>query len=534
MKTLIDYLDGPALQHLQDAFSAVAGAPVRICSPAGEQLVQAYTVAGSGATSLPGAAAPAADASGDTYDLPVVVGGKVVGRVAVDPVQLAEAPAAGAQVARLLRLMVTIIERLCDREKQLRTRIEELATLYRLTVEFAGQRDIQALLDLVAETVVNTLGAKACSIRLLSEDGSELVIRAVAKLSTEYLNKGPILLSESQIDQEVLQTRQPVYIADERTDPRVLYPAEARREGIVSALCVPMLYHGHAEGVIRVYMAEQHEFDWFEVSLVRAIAGEAAAAIVNARLYEEAIRSAEIKRQLAMAGEVQRRMIPEKLPDIPGFELGAIYVPSLALGGDFYDFFPLGEDCYGAVICDVVGKGVRASLLMASIRASLRARAESIYDMSELLGRLNRDLCAETVVGDFATMFYAVLDFRNRHVTYANVGHTPPLLLRGGQARPLSTGGGVLGIEEGMCWQNEVIEIASGDVILAYTDGLSEALNFQDEPFGHARVEQAALAAVEMGRDAAGIAKHVLWEMRRFAGLQTRFDDLTLITIKAL
>ncbi len=442
------------------------------------------------------------------------------------------------RMLRLLGLMAGMISRLCDREKQLRARVDQLAALYKLTAEFTSRRDLygeKSLLNLVAATVVDVLKGKACSIRLLSDDHKELVIKAVANLSPEYLNKGPILVSRSLIDKEVLETLQPVYIADERNDPRVLYPAEARREGIVSGLVAPLMYKGHPEGVIRVYMRRKYKFDWFESSLLLAIAGEAAAAIVNARLYEEAVHSAHMRRALQTAAEVQRRMIPSAPPTVPGFEIGALYVPSYELGGDFYDFIPLPPDNVGIAVCDVVGKGVRASLLMASIRASLRAHAASIYQMSEVMARVNRDLCEDVLTSDFATLFYAVLDYKTRRFTYCNAGHPQPLLFRPGQPPvSLSLGGLVIGIEAQARYDCESFILSSGDLVLAYTDGIVEAANFAEEPFGRKRLETAATAAIQKGQSAEALLRHVLWEMRRFAGLGTRFDDLTLLAIRVL
>jgi sigma-B regulation protein RsbU (phosphoserine phosphatase) len=405
-----------------------------------------------------------------------------------------------------------------------------------LTAEFTSRRDLQDLLNLVANTVVDVLRAKSCSIRLLSEDRKELVIKAVAHLSREYLNKGPILVSQSQIDSQVLTTLKPVYIADERIDPRVMYPAEARREGIVSGLVAPLAYKGRPEGVIRVYMGKRHKFDWFEASLLEAVAGEASAAIVNARLYQEAIHYANMRRALTMAAEVQRRMIPSEAPVVSGFQVASLYVPTYELGGDFFDFIALPPGNLGIAVCDVVGKGVRASLLMASIRASLRAHASSIYEMSEVMARVNRDLCEDVLTSDFATLFYGVLDYRDRRFTYCNAGHPAPMLLGTSQVqvRTLSAGGMVIGVSTEARYRCDSFVISPGQFILAYTDGLAEAMNFADEAFGAARIEKAARAALEQGQSADGILHHVLWEMRRFAGLQTRFDDLTLLGIKAL
>ena len=518
MAVLTDYLNLEDLRQLQDMFRAAAGVELEICCAHTGPVRAADDEAG--ASDL---------AETRPAEAPIVIGSEVVGTV-----RLLDGQACGDRADGFLRLMADVVARLCEQQSQLHTRATELAALYRLTTEFTAQRDLQRVLDMVVATVVSALKVKACAIRLLSDNGKELLISAVANLSTTYLNKGPILLSASVIDQEVLATGKSVYIADERSDSRVLYAEEARREGIVSGLCAPMIYKGRAEGVLRVYTAEVHEFDWFEQSLIQAIAANAAAAIVNARLYQEAVRGENIQRQLRLAGEVQRRMIPAKAPQLPGFDIGAVYVPCFELGGDFYDFIPLGENNTGIAVCDVVGKGVRASLLMASLRAALRAHASAVYDIGDVLARLNADMCADSISSDFATLFYGVLDVQSRRLTYASAGHIPPLLVRDAQCRQLNAGGGVIGIIEQAQWEHDVIDCRSGDVIFAYTDGLSEALNFDDEAFGRQRVERALLAAVANGHDADSIAKEVLWEMRRFTGLQKRFDDLTIVTIKVL
>ena len=531
MPELTEYLNLETLQQLQDAFTAVAQMPIRICSSTARPVTTESAPLDEG--SDPATAAAVRGADPGRASAPIVVNDQLVGRVMLQP-EAGTSPAVYPRHLRLLGLVSGVIARLCQREEQLRTRVDQLATLYRLTAEFSGQRDLQSLLDTVSRTVVEAMGAKACSIRLLSDDGTELTLKSVANLSPAYLDKGAILLRDSKIDQEVLSTGKTVYIPDLGNDPRVLYPAEAEREGIVSGLCAPMVYRGHPEGAIRVYMAEYHDFDWFEESLLKAIAAEAAAAIVNTRLYAEAVRSANMQRQLRLAGEVQRQMIPAGPPEFAGFDIAATYVPCFELAGDFFDFLPLPKENLGVVVCDVVGKGVRASLLMASIRASLRAHATNVYEMSEVLRKVNLDLCADTLSSDFATLFYGVIDRVNRKFTYANAGHNPPILLRGGQVCHLSTGGGVLGIDETLQWGQDAFILNPGDVVLIHTDGLNEAMNFEDEAFGRERVEQAALAATAACANAEGIAKHVLWELRRFVGLQTQCDDLTLIVIRVL
>jgi sigma-B regulation protein RsbU (phosphoserine phosphatase) len=150
------------------------------------------------------------------------------------------------------------------------------------------------------------------------------------------------------------------------------------------------------------------------------------------------------------------------------------------------------------------------------------------------VARVNRDLCNDTLVSDFATLFYGVIDARAKRLTFANAGHPPPILFRSGQASTLGVNGPVVGINPAAQWDHQVADLRTGDVLLAYTDGLSDALNFADEAFGRARIEEAALAAIAEGQAADGIARAVLWAMRRFAGLQSRLDDVTMIAVQVL
>jgi sigma-B regulation protein RsbU (phosphoserine phosphatase) len=525
---LTDYIDIETLQQLQDRFVAVAQVPIRICAADSTPLTRESSLR-RGRKLAGGAVVEVAD---------VQIRNELIARLVMTVLPARHEGADDGRSAAwrhdMLQLMAGVLGGLWDRQQQLRTRADQLATLYTLTAEFTGEGELQAVLDRVAQTVVKVLKGKGCSIRLLSADRTELVMKSVANLSPAYLAKGPVPLSASQIDRQIVETGKCVYIADERTDGRVLYSAQARREGIVSALCVPMMHKGRIEGVLRVYMGRKHVFDWFEESLLTAIAAEAAAAIVSARLREECVQAAEVRRALQLAADVQRQMIPAGAPVAPGLEVATKYVPCYELGGDFFDFLPLPEGNLGVAISDIAGKGVRAALLMASIRASLRAHAASVYAMSDVVSRVNRDLCRDVRPGDFATMFYGVLDTRRRRLTYVNAGHLPPMLFRGGEVCPLSTRGALLGVDARETWTHDSVTLQSGDVLLLYTDGLSEAMNHEDVAFGAQRIAQAAQAAIEQRMSADGIVKHIVWEQRRFTGIQSHVDDLTMVAIRVL
>jgi len=505
-----DYLNPDVLKELASAFGDAAGGAVRVRAPDGRLL-----------------AGPAGE-DDDGEAVKVRLRRRQVGTVAVT----GRRGGRKGERARLAELMGTVLARLCEQAGQLHERVDELAAVYLLTEEFTGRTDLSEVHQLVAETMVKVTGADACSIRVFNENRTELLRVATAGLSGQYVAKGPILLSDSVIDREIAETGQCVYIADERRDERVLYKVEAREEGIVSALCAPMGYKGRIEGIIRVYTRRRHEFGRFETSLIRAVAAQAAAAIVNARLYNEAVSAERIRRQLRLAAEVQRRMIPSRAPRVAGLDISAIYEPCHEVGGDFYDFIELADGNLGVCVADVAGKGIPASLLMASARSSLRAHAAYLYDLSEVVAAVNVDLWAQSDEGDFATMFYGVLDVPNRRLTYCSAGHEPALLVRGGQVRPLAAQSGIVGMTAEMTYSHEVVQLAPGDLLVVYTDGLPEAINFRDDAFGRERIHRAVLDAAGRGESAEGVGKHLLWENRRFAGLQTRGDDLTLVTIR--
>jgi len=182
------------------------------------------------------------------------------------------------------------------------------------------------------------------------------------------------------------------------------------------------------------------------------------------------------------------------------------------------------------VIADVSGKGVPASLIMASVRAALRAQVDNVYYLYEVVRRLNIMLYRDTKPTEFVTLFYGVLDGRNHRLTYCNAGHPPALLLRDGKVSELPSDNMILGIDPAENYTQNFLDLQSGDALLFYTDGLPDAMNFEKQPYGKDRV----LAAFKSsgGGKAQAIADHLLWDVRRFVGLTSRSDDLTMIVMK--
>ncbi len=429
----------------------------------------------------------------------------------------------------LLQLLANTLARFCQQEDRLRRRVDELVTLYDITSALTGPGDLEEALRLTAANVAKVLPVKACSIRLLDRSTNELRIAAGYNLSGKYLSKGPVRVEENPIDKAALEGKI-VYIADVGDDDRIRYPAQAREEGLVSGLVAGMIFREEPVGVIRVYTGQRHAFTAFETSLLRAVASQVAASIENKRLTEEAIEAEVVNRQIQSAAEVQRRMLPEHPPEHRALDFGTVYEPTQGLAGDFFDFLQLPDGLLGLSIADVVGKGVAASLLMASVRSALRVWARGLGPVEEIIRRVNGELYRDTLAHEFATLFYGVFTPNGRELTYCSAGHEPPLLVRDGEITRLETGGMLIGTIPDAKYEQGKVELRPNDLLLFYTDGVVDAMNFAGETFGRGRLADSLIRYA--GLRAEVIAPNILWDVRRFAGLVNQIDDITMVSVK--
>ena len=561
--TLVHFLDLKTLQELQDSFTALTGLKTDIVDPAGKPLTvpnQSGEPARGHPTNESIIGPKIADSNGPIA-APIVVEGQELGSVRIesraersdatvnrqklvslltnfgvpsdkvssmlDAAEQAFAPPRAAAVQAIF-LLANHLARLCYQEHQLRERVGELAAINKLSALLAGARDVQQILDTAVLTAAQVLGAKAATIRLLNEETRELTIKAVYGLSEDYLNKGPVHADSAAIARSAF-AGEVVYVEDMTTDPRVIYPEDAEREGLVSFLVSGIIYHSRPIGLFQIYSATKQKFGRFDINLLQSISQITATAIESARLAVARQEGEKVQRQVRLAADVQRRMLPGTMPQIKAFDIGARYVPSFELGGDFYDFIDL-DGHLGVAVCDVVGKGIAASLLMASVRASLRAYAQDVYDIDEIISRVNISLSRDTRSDEFATLFYGVLDPSTRRMTYCNAGHEPPLLLRDGRFTRLDVGGTVVGIDREQTYEKSIVQLEPGDFLLFYTDGLTDAQNFNNEKFGRTRILKAMRDTEKTTAQEA--VNHLLWEMRRFIGLKPAIDDTTIVAVK--
>ncbi len=436
--------------------------------------------------------------------------------------------------------------------RKTKKQIERDEQIYQLTTLVAGEFSLQEVLDRLAEAAVRIVGVKACSIRLLDEEAGDLVMRSTYGLSEEYRNKG--IVSKDDPVVKAAFAGEAVVLDDMRVDGRVKYKEATVKEGLVSQLTVAMHFRGKAIGVLRLYSPRPMHFDEDDISLARAVASQCAVAITNAKLYARAIEGARMAEQMRLAGLVQRRMITEKIPTIPGLDIAATYIPCFDVGGDSYDFRQVSDSRIIITIADVMGKGVPAAIMMSWFRGAARAYAEGCLECggcrgaddcfaegtrnrTRLAGRtrtvirdFNRLACDECRDGEFVTLFYAMIDVAAKTLTYCNCGHEPTVLIRGGRATDLQTGGLVLGVDPEAEYKIETIKLRNNDCLLFYTDGLTDAVNFNNELWGRKKLLQTARKFA--GESAEQMVRNILGYRRRFVGLARQIDDTSMVVVK--
>jgi serine phosphatase RsbU (regulator of sigma subunit) len=565
--TLTSLIDPAFLQELQDGFCAISRLRIRIADAEGQPITNASFEREENSGTLQIIGQMLERAIGLTYArpyaAPIVVEGQTLGVVQTETGEdayvglqdaalllqklgeigvaqkwhgkiLAAAQDAAAptpqQIQRAVNELANHIAHVCDQAMQLRVRIEELGTLNRLTTLLTGQSDLQHRLDVAVRSLVSVMNLKAACIRLLDDDKTQLKIAASYNLSGAYIKESVVPLDKSPVMRQALEGEM-VYIKDLATDSRIVYPTKVDREGLASSLICGMIYRGKPIGTLQVYSGEVYHFSRYEMTMLQSLSQLIGSAIENALLDRQRQESKRMREQLHMAADVQRRMLPSRMPEVSPFEIAARYVPCFELGGDFYDFFDH-QTRLAVTIGDVVGKGIAASLLMASTRSMIRATAENVVEIDRMMSIVNRAIYHDTLPNEFVTLFYGELDPKAVRLTYCSAGHEPPLLLRNGKIYKLDVGGMVLGIDPDQTFDRGTVNLRPGDLLFLYTDGLIDAQNFENEKFGRDRLMKAIHECEKL--TAQQSVNQVLWLMRRFVGMKRPVDDTSLVVVRVL
>lgn len=348
---------------------------------------------------------------------------------------------------------------------------------------------------------------------------------------------GLVLAPENPLIRALAAKKKEVTVYDIESDPLYEQDREACAgvfEGLQATLILPLIYEDRLTGLISLGEKRSGKFYRQEdVNLLTTLANQGAVAIENARLLDEVIEKERMEEELEIARVLQTSMLPAACPVIQGFEIAATSIPAREVGGDFFDFIEMGEDRLGMVIGDVTGKSVSGALIMSASRSVFRMLSEDQRRVDTIMSRANRRLKRDVKSGMFVALLYAVIEFRDRTLRLCSAGQTQPVHFsrKEGNATLIETRGDnfPLGILEDADYQETCLELAAGDRLVFYTDGIVEAMNPQQEMYGFERLMDTVRESRSTTAD--GLLREILESVNTFVAGATQHDDLTMIVL---
>jgi serine phosphatase RsbU (regulator of sigma subunit) len=404
----------------------------------------------------------------------------------------------------------------------------ERAVLLEVGRALAEPLELSEVLDTIMEQLRRIVHYDAAAIYLLDRETHEVVAEASRGYPPELTEAFKLLEGEGIVGW-VAKTGEAIIVPDTRKDTRYV----AARPSTQSEMACAIVSQGRIIGVFNLENDDLDAYHEGHLEFLKTFASQAAAAIERARLLDAALEARNLERELDIARGIQASFLPEHAPRVTGLDLAGVNLPYREVGGDYYDYIPIVDSQLGLAIGDVSGKGIAAALLMAAFRASLLAEIRNHYAIRRILQKVNRLLYESTDTGKFVTAFYGVLDAKNRVFTFSNAGHNPPLLLRAdGRAEWLTEGGLALGVLEDAQYEERPVPLGQGDVIVLYTDGVTEAMDAQEEQYGTARLE--SLARRLASGPAHDLLAAIVADVEQFTGERHLSDDLTLVVAKVV
>lgn len=420
-----------------------------------------------------------------------------------------------------------------EENRRLRRAVEELSILNDLAIAVGTASDPHEMVHKLVDRLMRAIRAEQATVTLFEgalQDSAKTQVRVMAS-STElpqyHMNNAFVGWMELY--------KKPLVINDPPNDDRfkgVDWDASVR-----NVMCVPLLMKSAMVGALTVYNKKGGgDFTEDDQRLLPIIAMQSAQIMDNARLIKE---NAGMQEQVRLAYEIQRKLLPHEPPEIAGYDVAGASVPAQTVGGDYYDFIETEAGEWAICLGDVSGKGLPASLLMANLQATLRGQTLVDAAVRKRIERANTLMHRSTDVEKFATLFYGVLDASEHRMSFVNAGHEPALVFRKdggdpgavpGRVDRLETGGLALGVIENFPYKEDAVALGAGDVLVVYSDGVTDAVNAADEAFGMERL----IAAVGERRSepAVVLVGGVIAAVQRHAAGAVQLDDITVVVVR--
>ncbi|RPI06734.1 MAG: GAF domain-containing protein [Ignavibacteriae bacterium] len=412
----------------------------------------------------------------------------------------------------------------------------ELISLHNLSRLVTQVFDFNDLLNTVTQMTSEVCGARSVWLELFSmdENSGEMTVEVAAKRNISQEDIDLLAADDgTQLQRYLMDSHKALLIEDLWSDRRTKH---LKKSGFArgSLLTVPLLSHGKLIGVLHATKDFQNAFDQDDIDVMTTFADHVSIAIENSRLISKSIERERLHQEMMVAQRMQKRLLPQSLPDLPEAEFAAVSESSLEVGGDYYDLIALPDDRIGIVVGDVSGKGVSAAFYMAEVKGIVMTLSKICKTPHQLLSRANDTLMETLEKNMFISAIYGVLDVRNATLTMARAGHCPVIYISRQSAELIRSTGIGLGLtgrdQFEKATEERTIHLQPGDICIFYTDGITESRNADMEEYGYDRL-------VEIAKTCTGCTVHemkekILQSVRTFIGLGTYNDDVTLIVLK--
>ena len=385
---------------------------------------------------------------------------------------------------------------------------------------------LDQIMDLICENLPMDRG-----ILMIKEGNPVQLIPKVVRINDNRLKNQKIEVSQSIINMSI-DKHSSILTSDAQEDTRFRKKESIIKSNIHSAMCVPLWNNKEIIGIIysdRIYLLEQ--FSDEDLKLLTLLSNLAAVKIENAKLFEDAIEKEKMEKELTLAAQIQNDFLPKESPSLENFEIAGSNIPCYQVGGDYFDFVAVDPSCLGIVVADVSGKGMSASLLMASLRAALQSEVHPKYKLEEMAAKLNDFIHRSSASNRFITFFFCELNEKSGELKYINAGHNPPLVLdKSGKVHRLESCGFCLGMFPGVKYEVRNVSLKVGDVALIFTDGITESRNKENDEFGEGKL--AELIRKNSKLSAQKLLEKIHEKVKSFTAGTDPMDDMTLVVIK--
>ncbi len=398
--------------------------------------------------------------------------------------------------------------------------------LYEVGMKLSGTLELDDLLQEIMNTLHKVIDFSAGGIFLIEPEKDEVGSIYTVGYDKRFQGKLQLKIGQGLIG-SVAKSGEPVIVSDVSQDQRYV---DARPQ-TKSEIVVPIKLNNKTIGVLNLESDHLDAFDMHADSLLAAFAAQAAISIERTRLHQKIVSGRKIDEQLKITREIQRSFLPDANPQIHGYDIAGTNIPSEQVGGDYYDFINIVDGQTGIVIGDVSGKGIPAALIMASFRSSLLAEIRNNYSIGTICRKVNSLVYESVRAGNFVSAVYGVLDSKNHIFTFSNCGHNLPIHIKSdGQVDYLKEGGQVMGVSPDVPYEQRPVVINAGEIIVLYTDGVTEVFDDDGREFGIQRL--IGVVKENQNRPAFEILNKIVESVRMFSSQNHIFDDLTAIVLK--